>query len=83
MKLITKEDIEKMMGSLNPILDESTLVHIDDEGLSKLLKEYWFLRQCAQEIIANFPVSYEVVLYSQYYWFVTFKNQYFSRKIQE
>ncbi|MFJ5759231.1 hypothetical protein ACIQAA_08800 [Neobacillus sp. NPDC093182] len=77
MDLINGEDIEKMMEILNPVLDETTLIHIDDEGLSKLLRQYWFLQQCAQDIVEKFPFSYEVVLYSQYYWFVNFKNQYF------
>jgi hypothetical protein len=79
MQLINREDIENMMEVLHSNLEESTLIHIDDEGLSKRLKYHCFLQQCAQEITAKFPFSYEVVLYSQYYWFVNFKNQYFSQ----
>lgn len=79
MHLINREDIEKMMEILHPVLDEITRIHIDDEGLSKLLKQYWFLQQFAQDIVEKFTFSCNVVLYSQYYWFVNFKNQYFSK----
>lgn len=79
MHIIKKEEIDRMNETLRPKLDESNLILIDDEDLSKLLKPFWFLQQCAQDIMANFPYSNEVILYSQYYWFVNFKNQYFSK----
>jgi hypothetical protein len=37
------------------------------------------LQQYAQAILTDFPFSYKEILYSQYYWFVHYKNQYFSK----
>jgi hypothetical protein len=36
-----------------------------------------FLKQYEQDIVDHSSFTYEVVLYSQYYWFVYFKNHYF------
>lgn len=79
MHIINRNDIENMMDILHPILDESTLIHIDDEGLSKLLKHYWFLQQCAQDITANFPFSYEVVYIASTTGLLTLKTNTFQR----
>ncbi|HWO97419.1 MAG TPA: hypothetical protein VNM45_14020 [Bacillus sp. (in: firmicutes)] len=79
MNIINEQEIEKMFEALHPRLDESNLLITGDESLSKIFKHYLFLQQCAQEIIANFSFTYEEILYSQYYWFVYFKNHYFSK----
>jgi hypothetical protein len=79
MHIITIEEIENMIERLQPQLDVSTLISIEDEGLSKGLMVYWFLQQCEQDIQAHFSFTYEEILYSQYYWFVHFKNQYFLK----
>jgi hypothetical protein len=49
MQLINREDIENMMEVLHSNLEESTLIHIDDEGLSKRLKYHCFLQQCPRD----------------------------------
>lgn len=72
------EDIENMFETLRPNLNESNIIKIEDDSLSQLLKYYLFLQQYAEEIIAHFPFTYEEILYSQYYWFVYFKNQYLA-----
>ena len=45
----------------------------------KVLKHYWFLQQCEQDIQAHCSFTYEEILYSQYYWFVQFKHYYNSK----
>jgi hypothetical protein len=74
MHIITIEEIRKMIEAIHPKFEVSNLIEIDDEDL----KHYLFLHQYAQAILANSPFSYKEILYSQYYWFVYFKNQYFS-----
>lgn len=76
MHIITIVEIEDMSKRLQPQLDESTLIPIEDKHLSKLLKYYWFLQQCEQDIQTHFSFTYEEILYSQYYWFVQFKHHY-------
>ncbi|MEH7246903.1 hypothetical protein V7114_09000 [Neobacillus niacini] len=77
MKIISVDEIEILFKKLRPVLDKSNIIIIEDEGLSKILKYYLFLEQCTDEIIVNSSYTFEDILYSQYYWFVTFKNQYF------
>ena len=79
MHIINKEEIDRMIETIHPKLDESNLFHIDDEDLSSVLRYYLFLQQFPQDIITHFPVTHEEILYSQYYWFVHFKNQYFLK----
>ncbi len=79
MNIITREEIEKMFETLNSELDLSNIITVEDEELSKVLNYYLFLKQFEQEIAANFSFTYEVILYSQYYWFVYFKNYYFPK----
>jgi hypothetical protein len=79
MNIITIEEMENMLERLHPNLDVSTLIQIEDEDLSKVLKHYWFLQQCERDIQANFSFTYEEILYSQYYWFVQFKQHYFLK----
>ncbi|WP_335494769.1 hypothetical protein [Neobacillus niacini] len=55
-----------------------TLFMVEDEGLSNVLKYFLFLQQCTEDIIDNSSFTFEDILYSQYYWFVMFKNQFFS-----
>lgn len=79
MHIITIEEIENMLERLHPKLDVSTLIQMEDEDLSKVLKHFWFLQQCEQDIQTHFSFTYEEILYSQYYWFVHFKRQYFIK----
>ncbi len=79
MNIITREEVEKMFGTLNSELDLSNIISVEDEELSKVLNNYLILKQYEQEIVANSSFTYEEILYSQYYWFVYFKNYYFSK----
>lgn len=78
MNIILEQNIESMFETLQPKLDESNIIRLEDEGLTKLLKCFLFLQQFAEKLVADFSYTYDQVLYSQYYWFVQFKNQYFS-----
>lgn len=79
MNIITKEEIENLFETLKPNLDESNIIVLEDEELSKLLKYYLFLQQFVQDIITHSSFTHEEILYSQYYWFVHFKKLYFSK----
>jgi hypothetical protein len=79
MKIISKEEMEYMFEALHPNLNESNIISTEDEELSKVLKYYLFLKQFEPAIIANSTFTYEEILYSQYYWFFTFKEQYSTK----
>jgi hypothetical protein len=79
MKIISKEEMEYMFEALHPNLNESNIISTEDEELSKVLKYYLFLKQFERAIIANSTFTYEEILYSQYYWFFTFKKQYSTK----
>ena len=79
MHMINEQEIEKMIATINPQLDESNSIQTGDTSLEKILKHYLFLQQCIEEITSQFSVTKEEVLYSQYYWLVHFKNQYFAK----
>jgi hypothetical protein len=79
MSIITRKEIENLFETLQPKLDLSTIITVDDEELTKVLHYYLFLKQYEQEIADNSSFTYEVVLYSQYYWFVYFNNNYFLK----
>lgn len=74
MKIIDIQRIEELYKTLNPQLDMTNIIMIEDESLARLLNHFLFLQQYAEKIIANSSYTYEDVLYSQYYWFVGFKN---------
>lgn len=80
MKIIDSQRIEELYKNLNPQLDMSNIIRIEDEALARLLNHFLFLQQYAENIIANLSYTYEEILYSQYYWFVQFKNQYFAKE---
>lgn len=79
MNIIPREEIETLFERLHPELDSSIIITVDDEELSKILHYFLFLKKCIQDIVADSPFTYEEVLYSQYYWFVYFKNHYFLK----
>lgn len=66
MHILKIEEIEKMIKAFHYGLEESN---------PKSLNYYLFLQQYTKAILANFPYTYKEVLYSQYYWFVHYKNQ--------
>jgi hypothetical protein len=76
MSIITREEIEDLFETLHPKLDLSTIITVNDEELTKVLHCFLFLKQYEQDIVDHSSFTYEVVLYSQYYWFVYFKNHY-------
>jgi hypothetical protein len=77
MNIIAREEIEILFETLQPTLNLSTIITIEDEGLSKRLHYFLFLKQYLPEIVAHSGFTREKVLYSQYYWFVDFKDHYF------
>ncbi|AYA74355.1 hypothetical protein DOE78_02200 [Bacillus sp. Y1] len=79
MNIITREEIENLFKTLQPKLDLSNIITVDDEELSTILHYFLFLKQFIQDIVANSQITYEKVLYSQYYWFIYFKNHYFTK----
>lgn len=80
MNIIKEQGIEKLYKTLKAKLDKTNIIVLEDEGLTKLLDNFLFLEQYAEEIIATSSSIYEEVLYSQYYWFIQFKNQYFAKE---
>jgi hypothetical protein len=79
MHIIKTQELEEMFKSLNPKVDYSNLLVPNDHQLVKTFQHYLFLEQFSTEIIEHFSFTYEDILYSQYYWFVQFKNQYSSK----
>jgi hypothetical protein len=79
MNIITEQKIKMMFEILQPNLVEATIFMVEQEGLSKILRNYVFLKQNARDIHEYFFITHEEIIYSQYYWFVLFKNQYISR----
>lgn len=79
MNIITRKEIESLFETLNPKLNLSNIITVDDVELSKALNYFLFLKQCPQDILTNSSFTYEIVLYSQYYWFIYFKNHYFLK----
>jgi hypothetical protein len=79
MNIITREEIENLFKTLQPKLDLSNIITVDDEELSKILHYFLFLKQFIQDIVANSQITHEKVLYSQYYWFIYFKIHYFTK----
>lgn len=79
MNMIKRKELENLFETLQPKLDLSNIITVEDEELSNVLQYFLFLKQSIQEIVANSSFTYIEVLYSQYYWFVYFKNQYFAK----
>lgn len=79
MNIIYKEDLERLIDLLQPKLDLSNIISIEDKAVSKLLHDFLFLKQYAEEIPTKSPFTYEEVLYSQYYWFVYFIRRYVKK----
>ncbi|OCA85789.1 hypothetical protein A8F94_13025 [Bacillus sp. FJAT-27225] len=79
MNIIPKEELEKLYTALNPKLDLTAIISVDDEEISRLLNYTLFLEQCVEEIVNSSSFTHETILYSQYYWFVYFKNNYFLK----
>ncbi|WP_053365750.1 immunity 22 family protein [Bacillus sp. FJAT-27245] len=79
MKVITNEQLELFYHTFLPKLDLSNIITIDDEDLTKVLHYFLILKEFGQEIAAGSSFTNEQILYSQYYWFVYFKNQYISK----
>lgn len=80
MNMIKDYEIETLYKTLNPIIDKTNIIILEDGGLAKLLDNFLFLQQYAEAIIANSSFTYEEVLYSQYYWFIQFKYQYSAKE---
>ncbi|WP_059173177.1 hypothetical protein [Bacillus sp. FJAT-27445] len=79
MNIITKDQLELLFQTFHSRLDLSNIITFDDEDLTKVLHYFLILKEFSKEIAAGSPFTIEQVLYSQYYWFVYFKNQYFSK----
>ncbi|WP_053360766.1 hypothetical protein [Bacillus sp. FJAT-27251] len=79
MKIMTREELEHLFNKMQPVLDLSAIITVDDEELTLLLHYYLFLTQFEQEIAAISSLTYETVLYSQCYWFHMFKKGYFEK----
>ncbi|UGB30537.1 hypothetical protein [Metabacillus sp. B2-18] len=79
MKIINRKELENLFETLHPKLDLSNIITVEDEELSQVLHYFLFLKQFIQDIVANSPFNYCEVLYSRYYWFVYFKNNYFVK----
>ncbi|WP_043932636.1 hypothetical protein [Bacillus sp. EB01] len=78
MNIITKEQLENLFNTVNPKLDLSAIITVDDKEIEKVLHYFLFLQEYKDEIVAGSSFTNEQVLYSQYYWFVYFKNHYFA-----
>ncbi|RDU38115.1 hypothetical protein DRW41_00655 [Neobacillus piezotolerans] len=79
MKIITRDQLEQLFQIFQPKLDLTNIITIVDEDLEKVLHYFLILKEFGQEITAGSPFTTEQILYSQYYWYVYFKNQYFSK----
>jgi hypothetical protein len=80
MIMIKDNEIETLYKTLNPLLDKTNIIMLEEERLAKLLDNFLFLQQYAKAIISNSSFTYEEVLYSQYYWFIQFKDQYSAKE---
>ncbi|WP_336883615.1 hypothetical protein [Priestia koreensis] len=79
MVIITDKEINAMIDNIR--VDINTLKYefiLDDLDLKKKYENYAFLSYHQNDIISKFQFSLEQVLYSQYYWFIDFKNSYIS-----
>ncbi|WP_409274861.1 hypothetical protein V1499_06825 [Neobacillus sp. SCS-31] len=74
MKIITKYQLERLYQTFHPKLDLSNIITIDDEELEKVLHYFLILKEFSREIAAGYSFTTEQILYSQYYWFIYFKN---------
>jgi hypothetical protein len=77
MKIIPKEEIANLFETIQPTLDASTIITIENEELSRLLHYFLFLKQFLSDIVDHSGYTHVDVLYSQYYWFVHFKHHHF------
>ncbi|WP_316572906.1 hypothetical protein [Neobacillus sp. YIM B06451] len=78
MMIITKDQLELLYQTFHHKLDLTNIITIDDEELEKVLHYFLILNEFSHEITAGSSFTTEQILYSQYYWFVYFKNRYFS-----
>ncbi|AZU60536.1 hypothetical protein [Neobacillus mesonae] len=64
MHIINEQEIEKLIETMPPKLNESNSIIMEDECLLTLLKYYLFLQQYASDIVTNFSFTHEDILYS-------------------
>ncbi|MFP7296774.1 hypothetical protein [Neobacillus niacini] len=79
MNIIMKQEIEHLFETLKPVLEELNFIALEERELSQVFTYYLFLQQCGEDIMTNSSYTSEEILYSQYYWFVQFRNLYFSK----